>query len=286
MGGTVAPFLTTFLVVHLGGWRPTLYVYTGFGLLVAVAYWMIVRDSVSDHPRCSPSERELIGAPVNENKPQLAEVLPMLAGCVRSRSLWMNSIVQFFINIGWVYLVTWLPTYLKEVKKVSDETGGMMVSLALGTGMLGQLIGGWTADLSVRHFGLKRGRAIPVSVACTVAGIAYLCCPSISNPWGIVACCAVVSLMTDIGNPSSWAFMQDIGGKTTSAIYGWGNMWGNFGAGATAMLVPRLLNLGDSLGMQNSQSLVFVVFGCAFFIAAIAALGMDATKPVQIQARQ
>ncbi|MFN9969963.1 MAG: MFS transporter, partial [Phycisphaerae bacterium] len=80
------------------------------------------------------------------------------------------------------------------------------------------------------------------------------------------------------GNPSSWAFMQDIGGKSTSAVYGWGNMWGNFGAAFIAILVPRLLSWGESAGYGNQP--VFFVCGGAFFLAAFAALAMDATRQV------
>jgi nitrate/nitrite transporter NarK len=85
--------------------------------------------------------------------------------------------------------------------------------------------------------------------------------------------------MTDFANPSIWAFMQDVGGRNTGAIFGWANMWGNFGASVGSMIVPSLLLYGASSG--SGQSLVFVTCALAFFIAGCAALGMDATKPLQ-----
>jgi nitrate/nitrite transporter NarK len=73
--------------------------------------------------------------------------------------------------------------------------------------------------------------------------------------------------------------MQDVGGRNTGAIFGWANMWGNFGASVSAIMVPILMNYGAADG--SGQTLVFVVCASAFFVAAIAALGMDATKPLK-----
>jgi nitrate/nitrite transporter NarK len=181
--------------------------------------------------------------------------------------------------VGWAFLITWLPTYLKETKGVPAAQGAFMVSVVLAMGMLGQLIGGWATDWSVKRFGLRVGRVLPISLASFVAGSAYLCCLTFDSVYAIVACCAVVSLMTDVGNPSIWAFMQDVGGRSTGAIYGWANMWGNFGASLSSVMVPWLMAWGASDG--SGQSMVFVACASAFFIAGLASLGMDATRPLK-----
>jgi hypothetical protein len=56
-------------------------------------------------------------------------------------------------------------------------------------------------------------------------------------------------------------------------------MWGNFGASVSSKIVPVLLLYGATSG--SGQSLVFITCACAFFVAGLAALGMDATKPLQ-----
>ncbi|HQX52906.1 MAG TPA: MFS transporter, partial [Planctomycetaceae bacterium] len=190
----------------------------------------------------------------------------------------LNSLGQFCVNVGWAFLVTWLPTYLKESKGVPSTQGALMVTIVLSTGMIGQLIGGWATDLSVRTLGLRIGRVLPISLASAMAGLAYMSCLLFDNVWAIVACCALVSLMTDVGNPSIWAFMQDIGGRSTATVFGWANMWGNFGAAFSASMVPVLMTWGSQHG--SGHSLVFIACGGAFFIAGIAAMGMDATKPM------
>ncbi len=277
-GATVAPFLTTWFILNVGGWRVTLWIYAVFGIAVAVAYFFIVRDHPAEHKDCNESERQWIGQIGQESKPLFSDILGMLSRFCGNRSLWLNSIEQFCINIGWAYLITWLPTYLKEVQKVSDSEGALMVSIVLAMGMVGQLVGGFSADWSVRRFGLRIGRVLPITTSTWIAGCAYLLCLKIESAWGVVACCAVVSMMTDVGNPSIWAFMQDVGGKNTGAIFGWANMWGNFGAAFSSKLVPFILAM--STESLSGQTLVFLTCAGAFFVAGFAALGMNATKPL------
>lgn len=282
LGGTLAPFVTAWLIIGLGGWRETLWTYGLLGVAVAIAYWVIVRDRPAEHPRVNDAERELIGRPVQEHLPKGSDIGPMLVVCCRSRSLWLNSLLQFCINVGWAFLITWLPTYLKETKNVPEASGALMVSVVLAMGMVGQLIGGWATDASVRRFGLRIGRVLPISIACYIAGSAYLGCLMLDSVWGILGCFAVVSLMTDIGNPSTWAFMQDVGGRNTGTVFGWGNMWGNFGAFASAKMFPLLLTQGGT--NEAGARLVFITCASAFLIAGTAALGMDATKPLVAKA--
>ncbi|HCS50267.1 MFS transporter [uncultured Rubinisphaera sp.] len=277
LGGTLAPFLTAMLIIALTGWRETLWLYGIVGLGTAIAYRWIIRDTPALHPKCNLLEQEHIGFPEDTRKPELREILPMLKTCCLSLSLWLNSMGQFFINVGWAFLITWLPTFLKD-RGVDNTQGAMMVTVVLAMGMVGQPIGGWATDASVRRFGLRIGRVLPICLASFVAGCSYIACAYLDSLWGVVACCAVVSLMTDIGNPSTWAFMQDVGGRNTAAIFGWANMWGNFGAALSAIMVPQLMNYGSKSG--SGETLVFLACAAAFFIAGLAAMGMDATKPI------
>jgi hypothetical protein len=84
----------------------------------------------------------------------------------------------------------------------------------------------------------------------------------------------MVSFFTDLANPASWAFMGDIGGRATAVAGGWGNMWGNIGASAGALLIPVLLKMGGGDG----KVFVFFTLAGVFLLAALVVLPMDATK--------
>ncbi len=284
LGGTLAPFLTTALVYQLSSWRYVLYLYCLVGLIAAIAYYVIVRNRPEEHAGVNEAELELIGradgpgagAAATTN---LRDVGPMMVAILKSRSLWLNSLAQFCLVFGWAFLITWLPTFLKEERNVEALLGSLMVTGVLAIAIPGQLIGGWLGNHAVERLGHRWGRIVPLSVTCGVAGLAYLGCLSYQSVWWVVACCALVSLMTDIGNPSVWAFMQDVGGKNTAAVFGWGNMWGNFGAAASSMVVPRLMTLGEASG--SGETYVFLTCAGMYFLAAIAVLGTDATRQVR-----
>ena len=134
------------------------------------------------------------------------------------------------------------------------------------------------SDWSVRRFGLKWGRRLPLCLSGTLAGSAYIGCLFADSAWAVVGCCAIVSFSVDLGTPASWAFLQDVGGRITAAALGWANMWGNFGASLTSMMVPWLLAVGTT--SEEGQRYVFMMCASALFLSAMAALGLNAVKPV------
>lgn len=280
IGGAVAPVLTVFLVNQLGSWRLVLGIYGVVGLAIAAAYYWIVRERPSEHPAVNEAEVLWIGAPADDHRSNLGDILPMLWACCLSRTLWLISLVQFATNVGWAFLITWLPTYLID-HGVSNFNGGLLLTIILGVGIPAQLIGGWVGDWCVIRYGIRWGRVLPGVISSMIAGIAYVACIGFDGVWVVVTCFAIVSFMTDVKNPPFWALIQDIGGRNTSGIFAWSNMWGNFGAALTSSVLPRLAALGTSMGYGNGDSFMFVFLGGAFFLSGVATLGMDATKLVQ-----
>ena len=274
IGGTVAPFLTIWMIVNMGGWRPSLWLDGAAGLLIAFLFWKMVRANPQSHPGVNAAELALIGTPQTEAALSGREFRHALRCFSKSTSLWCNSAYQFLVNIGWGFLVTWLPTYLKDVHHVEEVEGGKMVTCVLAFGMLGQLAGGIFCDRATRRFGIRKGRVLPVVTAMILCTAAYACCPFAKTTWLFIACCAAVSFCVDLANPAMWAFIGDVGGRATAAAGGWGNMWGNLGAASGVLLVPWL----EKVGGIESKSLVFFTLAGAFALAGLVVLPMNATK--------
>jgi len=274
IGGTLAPFLTIWMIVKMGGWRTSLWIDGAVGLVIAFLFWKIARSNPQKHPQVNAAELALIGRPRIEQPLAGRELKDALWSFTRSRSLWCNSAGQALVNIGWGFLVTWLPTYLVKVRHVGEIEGGRMVTCVLSLGMFGQIAGGWYCDWATRRLGLRWGRVLPVTSSMFACAVAYACCPFIESTWLLIACFAAVSFCTDLANPATWAFMGDVGGRATAAAGGWGNMWGNLGASAGALLYPWLRNVGGS----NGTNVVFFTLAGAFVLAALVVLPMDATK--------
>jgi sugar phosphate permease len=278
IGGALAPVLTAWTIVFFGNWRPALVIDGAVGVAIAAAWWWIVRDRPEEHPRCNPAERALLPATAHEQPPSLATLGRVLFAVCRNRSVWLSCLTQTSMNVGWVFLVTWLPTYLSDVRGVEAVEGGKMVTIVLACGMLGMLAGGPLCDWTTSLLGPRWGRVVPVVGGCLLAGSAYLGCLVASSAWGIVACCAVVSFATDLGVPAIWAFTQDVGGRSVGTVAGWANMWGNFGASAAAKLLPWVLTTLDA---NNDWQEVFIVCAAAYAVAVVAVLGMDPRDVVE-----
>jgi sugar phosphate permease len=297
VGGVLAPVLTAYLMaVFAGRWQTVLILYGMIGILVALAVDWICRDRPLAHPWCNDAERRLIAgdhAILNKNltrepdeKTRDSEFpwLPVLS----SVSLWGNSLTQLLTNVGWVFVVTWLPRYLGDVHDVPLQGQALMTAVPTSAGIVGMLCGGKWTDVAARQFGLKWGRRLPVAATRFMAACGYGFClivgllstPDPSTrwlPWTIVLGLSIATFNCDLGVPAIWAYAQDVGGKYTASIMGWANMFGNFGA-AIAPLLYNLV-LGES-PTQWQWNCLFMLCGGAFALSVVTALVLDATKPI------
>jgi sugar phosphate permease len=264
------------LKVYGAGWRKVMFVYGAFGIIVAAVYWLVVRDRPQTHPRCNPQEIMQIESsrPADAANPHGQVGMVPWRGLLTNYSMWCNCITQWWTNCGWVFLVTWLPTYLDEEHHVPIAMRGLMTSIPIMIGWLGMFSGGFLTDRLVGLIGLRWGRALPVSLSRFLAMAAYLYCLTNPSPWAAVAAFSLVAFATDMGTPALWAFQQDVGGRYTASVLGWANMWGNFGAAAATMLVGWLVD------RTESWNAVFIASAAAFCLSGLFASQINATQPI------
>ncbi|QDS89121.1 putative sulfoacetate transporter SauU [Rosistilla ulvae] len=276
-GGAIAPLLTAWLLKDYLSWQIVLALYGLAGLFVAVYFWRIFRETPLDHPACNAEERELITRFDSPDEGGSSAAFPPILTLVSSGTMWMMCALQFGVNIGWVFLVTWLPTYLQDVKQVDATIGGLMSTIVLFAGIGGMLLGGPLTDICTQRLGTRWGRSLPIAGCSTVALCAYLSCLHLESAWSFVIAASIVAFMTDMSVPAVWAYMQDVGGKNTAAVFGWGNMWGNFGAAVTPLLVPIVLKKWDHNGDWHEA---FYLFSAGYLVAALCALGINAQRKI------
>ena len=253
-GGAAAPLLTAFLLVAFmpvssSPWRPAMMVYGVIGLLVACVFGWLFRNKPRLHPQCNDAEAELIeGADGSHHSTKPAGSLPFLC-LLTHRGLWASALVQFLTNIGWAFLITWLPGYLEDTYHVPSLTLGLMTSLPIFVGMAGMFWGGWLTDYVTSRIGKRWGRAAPLSVTRFMVAGAFAVCLFLDSPWPVTIAMAGVALATDLGTPALWAFAMDIGGKHVGSVLGFSNMCGNVGAALSPILLNRILERSGSTGM-------------------------------------
>jgi len=278
LGGALAPIITAFLLKELIGWRWVLALYGTLGIFVAVLFRKVFRETPQAHPNCNEAEQSLIAggdeAGGRSETPPFPPIVPLLS----SGTMWLMCALQFGINVGWVFLVTWLPTYLKDVQGVDPRAGGVMSTIVLFAGIVGMLCGGPLADFAVVRLGQRWGRSLPVIACYILAFSAYISCLYLESVWAFIAAASLVAFATDLSVPALWAYMQDVGGRNAASVFGWGNMWGNLGAATTPLLVPIVLEHWDTNGDWHEA---FILFSAGYVVAGLAAAGINPKRRIE-----
>jgi len=278
VGGAVAPALTAYVILQAGDWRWAGWLYGAVGVAVAGVYWVVFRDHPRLHPRCNAAEIALLAEGRGDFQPvkNPPRRFPLRAACA-SGNLWMTNAVQFFTNIGWAFLILSLPDYLKKVKMLDDGMTGITPTGALTIGIAALPLGGWITDALSRRKGRRLGRMLPMSVTKFAAAACYVLALWTDSPWGMAAAFGLVAFFADIGLPAMWTTMQDISGRHQAQLFGWSNMWGNFGAGIQPILFTAVLAAYDT--NHDFHEGVWLC-AAAFVLAGVFALGVNAQKPV------
>ncbi|MBD3675775.1 MAG: MFS transporter [Planctomycetaceae bacterium] len=276
-----AAFAGSFKEIYGRSWRTIVLLYGLLGILVGTPFWFFFRNRPEEHPRCNEAEVALIRGPFQEirqeeNKsPTSSERMPPIPWkrIFLNFSVWCSCLVQIGTNIGWTFIVTWLPRYLSEVHQVPLTERALMTSLPMIFGIVGNFLGGWLTDAMTVRFGARWGRSIPIAVTRIGAALMFLFCLFVDSPWGVTILLCFMAFFVDLGIASVWAFYQDIGGRYVATILGWGNMWGNLAAGVS----PMLLNFTTK---HFSWNITFLTCSGCFVLAGVIAMGINATRKI------
>src|SRR5262249_46536156 len=59
-----------------------------------------------------------------------------------SYNVWLLCVINFCVNVGWIFLVTWLPKHLGDTYQLSLTEAGFFTAATGLAGMAGRMIGG------------------------------------------------------------------------------------------------------------------------------------------------
>ncbi|MEX2173653.1 MAG: MFS transporter [Pirellulaceae bacterium] len=204
-----------------------------------------------------------------------------LAEMLASKEVWLMCGINFCVNVGWIFLATWLPQYLVEVhgEYVTKNLGnrdliaGWMTAVTGLAAMCGGLSGGRATDLLVRRFGPVWGRRLPGMCAGLLVCGMYLVVPQLPGLWLFLAAMIAIAFTIDFGLGATWASYQDIGGRHVASVLGCGNMCGNLGAAYFGGLIGYLAD-------ENRWNTVFLLSAGAMALASCGWLFFDASRPI------
>jgi nitrate/nitrite transporter NarK len=204
-----------------------------------------------------------------------------LGPMLQSKEMLLMCGINFCVNIGWIFLATWLPQYLVDVygEYVTEHIGnkdliaGWMTAATGVAAMCGGMLGGRATDVFVRCFGRVWGRRLPGMCAGMLVSVMYVFVPQLPGIWTFIAVMIAIAFTIDFGLGATWASYQDIGGRHVASVLGCGNMCGNLGAAFFGGLIGYLAD-------ENRWNTVFFLSAGAMLLASCGWMLFDATQPV------
>jgi sugar phosphate permease len=277
-GAAIAPPIVLLIMINLG-WRWAFLICGLVGLVWSLWWSFSYRNLPEEHALVNPAELETIrgrGPNGEINPPPVAEQTAVpWATLLRSPNMWAIMLAYFtYVYCLWIFL-TWLTKYLIDVRHFTLLKGGLLASLPLWAGVIGDTVGGLATDWLLRRTGnAKLARS---SVAITgLLGCAVFIVPAAltEDPYVAVACLTASMFFLECTIGPSWAVPMDTGGKYSGTVSGMMNMAGNFG-GAISPIVFGYLAYGDKW-----QAPFIVAAGLLVVGAAIWAFWIDPNKAI------
>jgi MFS family permease len=153
LGGAASPLIVLPLLTMFG-WRSVFYIFSTFGIVWAVVWWIWFRNFPTEKPGVNQAEIELIGY-------EKARGHSLKFGqAVRSRNLWLVMLMYHTYCYGAYWFVAWTMKYLVEEKGFDTATAAGFTSLPFILGAIANFAGGYASDGLVKKIGLKWGRRI------------------------------------------------------------------------------------------------------------------------------
>ena len=277
-GAAIAPPIVLLIMLNLG-WRWAFVFCGAIGILWSLWWGLTYRNLPEDHAMVNRAELEAIrgvGPDGKINAPPVAEQTQVPWGTLlRSPNMWAIMLAYFtYVYCLWIFL-TWLTKYLIDVRHFTLLKGGLLASLPLWAGVIGDTVGGLATDGLLRKTGnAKLARA---AVAITgLLGCAVFIVPAAltGDPYVAVGCLTASMFFLECTIGPSWAVPMDTGGKYSGTVSGMMNMAGNFG-GALSPIVFGYLAVGDRWEAPFIVAAVLLVIG-----SGIWAFWIDPTKAI------
>lgn len=149
LGPALASLFMAAIMIHVG-WRNVFLIMFIPGMILAVLIWIFVADSPDRSPRVSQRELdEIRGDDPVVQVPGGKRVT--FAEIIRLPIVWQLLFIWFAFDITLWGFVSWMPTYLVNVRGFTMVKMGLAMALPFLAGAVGIVIGGYFSDKFFSH---------------------------------------------------------------------------------------------------------------------------------------
>lgn len=263
-GAGVAPPLITYLIL-VADWRLAFFVTAIIGVVVAVAWYVAIRDAPAYSAHVRPEEAAYINAGL---KGALGEKPMKWSTILRDRQVLLLTLSYF--GFGYVAFIffTWLFKYLSSVRGLDLKASALYAILPFIAMSLGSWLGGVLGDRLTRRFGKRIGRCGVAGGSLLLASVFVALATQVADARlaAVVLAGGAGALYMSIS--SFWSLSADFGGASAGSVSGVMNMANQIGSVVTASLTAIL---ADRFGWTSS----FLVAAAICFAGAVLWLFID-----------
>jgi sugar phosphate permease len=269
----IAPILVPPLCVWIMltyGWREVLYLTALPGFVMAAVWYIVMRTTPEESPRCSTGELAHIRAgcgPADADRPGL---LTTGRQVFTSWNIWGDTLAYLLFLAIFYGLMTWVPSYLVTAKQYSFARMGVVAAAPWLGGALGVIFGGWLSD---RVFAKRRKPSMLITCAAT-AVMMFVIPHAPDSPAAVAAVLFAAGFLLNIGFSAFTAYPMALTNQRTYPLaIGLVNGCGNIGGFFSPMIAGHLLDT------YSSYTAVFIFF--ALCAAAASLILLTINEPVE-----
>ncbi len=272
LSGALTPGIVLWMTGFLS-WRQIFVCCGCVGFFWATLWYWWFRDEPGDHPSVSAAERDLILSERNL-PPHEGHGASSFAAVFRHRSSWLLCMMYVANTYGTYFLITWLPTYLKDIRHFAKTELAIFAGLPLGLSVVADIFGGLLTDWLTKRFGIRFGRCAIGVTGYAVAGVAMAIAAGAGNNRLAAVLIAVATAASMFTLAPSWAACIDIGGRRAGVLGAAMNTAGNIGGMLSPIILAYLVRAFSDWAIP-----LYVLAGL-YIVAAGCWLGIRPDRPI------
>ncbi len=274
-GGAFTPVLVIWLL-NFVNWRQAFQIFGILGVIWAVFFYRWFRDNPREHPSVNAAEVALLEGADKMAAGHGDVPWKKLLSC---RSVWLLWVQYFCLSYTFWFYVTWLPTYLREFRKLDAAYAAELSIFPLFFGGIGAVLAGLVAARVARMFGsVKTSRRFTAGLGCFGAAVFMFLHTGIADPFWAMFVMGLASFSNDIVLPSAWGACMDIGGKYAGTVSGSMNMMGNLGGGVAPVVAGYILT-----HTNNNWVIPIYTMAALYMLGTLCWVLIDPVTPLEKQ---
>jgi len=232
------------LVIFQYGWRASFWGCSVVGLIAAVVWYLVSRDTPAEHPGVSPSELAVIssGLTTSPASERLADNRPLISWKQVLTNRDVLSITLSYFCFGYVAYIffVWFYIYLAEARGLNLKSSAFYAMLPAIAMAVFCVIGGRISDAITQRRGPRVGRCVLASAAVLIAGVFVASGALAENAHVASIILAGGAGALYVSQSSFWCVTADLAGRSSGSVSGFMNMGAQIGGAVTAQVTPLI----------------------------------------------